>query len=276
MSDNGKHYFWGVDCGSSEIKVALVSEEGEILKLVKRRTLFPLKDHVAAALQDSQFPVLPFEADGKTLKPDHHVTATGYGRNHLELFQVRLTEIKAHFLGVDTQLKISGPYTIVDIGGQDSKVIHVKNFEVEHFVINRKCAAGTGSYIEELAHRIEVPLAEMNELEKKHDKEVTLNSYCTVFAGQEVIKVLMEGEKVENLIHSLYKSVLQRVTEMSPLVNETIVFTGGVLAHHESLRRMFAERFPEKTLQLAPNAQFCGALGAAFYGLKKDGIHGLC
>ena len=193
-----------------------------------------------------------------------------YGRSHLDFIDAKLTEIKAHGLGVGFQLQgqlpKDEPYTIVDIGGQDSKMIMVGGENVQ-FVINRKCAAGTGSYIEELAHRLQIPLAKMAELEKNHDRDLTLNSYCTVFASQEVIRILMEGEKVENLIHALYQSVVKRIFEMAPITAPTVVFSGGVLEYHEALRAAFSRRLGvEKKTILAPHAQFCGAIGAAVFG----------
>jgi (R)-2-hydroxyacyl-CoA dehydratese activating ATPase len=257
-------YFWGVDCGSAEIKVVACDPAGRVLYKHRRRTLFPLLNHVREALIGDGSFASPFQ-DG------HLITATGYGRSHLDFVHDKLTEIKAHHLGVKHQL---GPghndiYTIVDVGGQDSKVITIKNGEVDQFVINRKCAAGTGAFIEELANRLELKIDDLPEIEKKHDRELTLNSYCTVFAGQEVIKVLMNGEKVENLIHALYRSVVKRVLEMTTINAPMIIFSGGVLTHHAPLRDLFQERLPGKKLLLAPDAQYCGAIGAAIHGARN-------
>jgi predicted CoA-substrate-specific enzyme activase len=263
-------YFWGVDCGSTEIKAVASNAEGEILHTNKCRTLFPLQDYVRAALEGSDQVPSPFAEDG-TKRKNHRIVVTGYGRSHLDFADDKLTEIKAHALGVQTQMQNELPleYTIVDIGGQDSKIISIKNAEVSNFIINRKCAAGTGAYIEELAHRLQIPLESMNEIEKKHDKDLTLNSYCTVFAGQEVIRILMEGEKVENLLHALYQSVVKRVFEMAAITAPVVVFSGGVLSYHEPLRRIFAQKLKsDQNLKLAPLAQYCGAIGAAVYARK--------
>lgn len=261
--------FWGVDCGSSEIKVAVADPEGRIVHRHRQRTLFPLSEHIRKALVgDGSFPS-PFTDGGTAIGPAHRIIATGYGRSHLDFIDDKLTEIKAHYLGVDHVLHLTEPYTIVDIGGQDSKVIVVKDRQVEQFAINRKCAAGTGAFIEELAHRLELDLAQMASLEQRYDKKLMLNSYCTVFAGQEVIKTLMDGEKVENLIHALYESVVKRVTEMTAITTPTIVFSGGVLSHHLALHGIFQDRFKDRTFILAPHAQFSGAIGAAIFGLRR-------
>lgn len=277
--------YWGVDCGSAEIKVAAVDGSGRILLTRKQRTLFPLAEHVhrvlagpsgeASPLLDADRETLP-EGDVPRLRPGQRIYATGYGRNHIPFVHGACTEIKAHFLGVQHQLQLREDYTIIDIGGQDAKVIGATPTRVGQFAINRKCAAGTGAYIEELAHRLEVPMQDLPALAAGHDQELTLNSYCTVFSGQEVIKLLMHGERVENLVHALYRSVVKRVLEMTAIDTTTLVFSGGVMAHHQNLLALFALRF-ENGVQtiLAPNAQFCGAIGAAIHGINEENKDGL-
>ncbi|QKK01448.1 MAG: hypothetical protein HND55_01555 [Pseudomonadota bacterium] len=277
--------FWGVDCGSAEIKIAAIDSTGRILELRKGRTLFPLVEHVHRALSGSAEALSPLAEEQRAVTPDegtelaaragHVIYATGYGRNHIKGVHGSLTEIKAHFLGVQHQLELDRDYTIIDIGGQDSKVIRSTPERVDQFAINRKCAAGTGAYIEELAHRLEVPMDRLPGLARKHDSDLTLNSYCTVFSGQEVIKLLMHGERVENLIQALYRSVVKRVLEMTAIDTDTLVFSGGVLEHHEILVPLFAERFDQIETIMAPNAQFCGALGAAVHAMKETQDHGL-
>lgn len=266
MSENAT-YYWGVDCGSTEIKVVVCDQNAKVLHRAKGRTLFPLMDHVKTVLKSQK--LTPFESNGDEIKRNHKIIATGYGRSHIDFVEDKLTEIKAHCMGVQAELQLKDPYTIIDIGGQDFKVTVVEDANVEKFNINRKCAAGTGAYIEELAHRLQLELEDLPKIESGHDKELTLNSYCTVFAGQEVIKILMEGEKVENLIHSLYQSVVKRVLEMTAITTDTVVFSGGVLNYHPPLREMFQKKMPGKKMILAPEAQYAGALGAALYGMKR-------
>jgi len=260
-----QHLYWGVDCGSVAIKVCACNAAGEIVEKRKVKTLFPLAEHVNRALRPGNGALTPLDDHG--VKPGHSVVATGYGRNHIDCADKRLTEIKAHFLGVEQQCNIAGRYTIIDIGGQDSKVIQVNDHRVAHFVLNRKCAAGTGAYIEELAHRLELDLGDLAALSAAHDKALRLNSYCTVFSGQEVIKTLMDGERVENLVHALYGSVVERILEMTHFETGRIVFSGGVLRFHPALHEIFARRLPECRFELVANAQYCGALGAACFGM---------
>jgi len=264
-TNHGGPFFWGVDCGSTQIKVCVCDSEGKILHKRKGRTLFPLMEHVRKTLSGDDSDLSPLTEDLQNVKDNHTVVATGYGRNHIDFAHGKLTEISAHFLGAQKQLQLEGPYTIVDIGGQDSKVIEVHDGRVGQFVINRKCAAGTGSFIEELAHRLEVRLEDLTDLARAHDKEMTLNSYCTVFSGQEVIKILMHGERLENLIHALYASVVQRILEMTSLNTDTVVFSGGVMNFNPVLLDMFKEKLPDQYAVLIEDAQYCGAYGAALY-----------
>ena len=267
--------YWGVDCGSSEIKVAALDAAGNILLKRKQKTLFPLQDHVHHALSGDDSDLSPFESIGSdVIKSGHRIIATGYGRKYISFAHDALTEIKAHFIGVQNQLDLTESYSIIDIGGQDSKIISVDHSKVDQFIINRKCAAGTGAYIEELGHRLEVPLGDMTALASGNDKELSLNSYCTVFSGQEVIKVLMNGERVENIIYALYSSVVKRVMEMTVITTDSVVFSGGVLRFHPKLVEMFTEKLteanPNMETMLAPNAQYAGAIGAAFHGQMTD------
>jgi predicted CoA-substrate-specific enzyme activase len=262
--DSG-HLYWGVDCGSTQIKVVACDGDGKIVHQHIGRTLFPLMEHVREVLSGGDTDLTPLTDDGQAVKDNHTVVATGYGRKHIDFAQGTLTEISAHFLGAQELLQLDGPYTIVDIGGQDSKVIEVHDGRVGQFVINRKCAAGTGAFIEELAHRLEVKLEDLTDLARAHDKEMVLNSYCTVFSGQEVIKILMHGERLENLIQALYASVVQRILEMTNITTETVIFSGGVMNYNPVLIDLFEQALPDNKTQLVENAQYCGAYGAALF-----------
>jgi predicted CoA-substrate-specific enzyme activase len=259
------HLYWGVDCGSTQIKVVACDSDGKIVHKRIGRTLFPLMEHVKQALSGGGSSLSPLTDDLQGVKENHTLVATGYGRNHIDFAQGTLTEISAHFLAVQELLQPEGPYTIIDIGGQDSKVIEVHDGRVGQFVINRKCAAGTGAFIEELAHRLEVRLEDLTDLARAYDKEMTLNSYCTVFSGQEVIKILMHGERLENLIHALYVSVVQRIMEMTNITTETVIFSGGVMNYNPVLLDLFQQKLPDNKTQLVENAQYCGAYGAALF-----------
>jgi len=270
--DQNQNYYWGIDCGSSTIKIIVCDSQGNILIHRKTKTLFPLQQHIKTALAgDGCFsPFIKTDKNEFVIKTNHKLAATGYGRHHIPYISEVLTEIKAHFIGVQKQLDLNEPFTIIDIGGQDAKVISVDVNRVDQFIINRKCAAGTGAFIEELAHRLEVPMERMTEMAAHHDKELVLNSYCTVFSAQEVIKILMTGERIENLIYALYCSVVKRVLEMTAMETRIIAFSGGVIKYHPTLIELFGQKLPDKKLVVAPNTQYCGALGAAIHAISQS------
>jgi len=268
-------YYWGIDCGSAFIKIALLNSKGQLLATHNKRTLFPLLDHVIAAVAETNCPESPFNTPNpqtpKDVNQNHIFTATGYGRHKISFAQKKITEIKAHQLGAINQTpNCPKDFTLIDIGGQDSKIIEVRNLKVDSFVMNRKCAAGTGAFIEELAHRLAIPIEELDSLARKKDKEMRLNSYCTVFAVQEMIKILMGGEKIENLAFALYRSIVKRVLEIAPMESNNLLLSGGVIKHNPILIDLFKTKLPSKSMSLANNSQSTGAIGAAFLLHKKS------
>ncbi len=264
-----ERFFWGIDCGSTMIKVVLCDGDRRVLQKTMAKTLFPLIDHVRLALGSREFPQSPFEdgSEEDTVKENHRITVTGCGRNHVHFAQHRLTEIKAHFRAAKDQVGSDEPFTLIDIGGQDAKIIEARNGEIQDFVINRKCAAGTGAFIDELAHRLELNTNDLSRLARAYDKELTLSSFCTVFAVQEMIQILVSGERVENMVHALYASLVRRVVGMGRIQTEKVIFSGGVITHHPVLLELFQKKLGNKELLVARDAQFCGAIGAASQGI---------
>jgi len=273
---NPVQYYWGVDCGSTQIKVCVCDSAGKVLNKRIGRTLFPLMKQVCKTLSGDGQGLSPLTDDLQSVKENHTMAATGYGRHHIDFADGKLTEIRAHFLGAQRLLQLGEPYTIIDIGGQDSKIIEVHDGRVGQFVINRKCAAGTGAFIEELAHRLDIRLEDLTALARAHDKEMTLNSYCTVFSGQEVINILMNGERLENLVYALYASVVQRVMEMTSITTDVVVFSGGVMNFNPVLGDLFKEKLTDHRTILVDDAQYCGAYGAALFAIglseKQSGM----
>ncbi|MDH5559697.1 MAG: acyl-CoA dehydratase activase [Deltaproteobacteria bacterium] len=264
MSDD---YYWGIDLGSSAIKVVLITSKGEIINKSKGKTLFPLIKQVRNLLNSSDFPESPFSEPAsdtdEQIKINHFIASTGYGRNHIPFTHNKLTEIKAHFLGIQFLYKNESDFSLIDIGGQDSKIIKIKDHQILDFVINRKCAAGTGAFLDEICHRLDIRLKDLPSLATKHDKKLNLGSYCTVFAVQEMIKILVSGEKIENLAHALYTSITKRVLEITSIESGKVIFSGGVMQHHPILLNYFNDNLSEHELFLAKDAQFSGAFGAA-------------
>jgi predicted CoA-substrate-specific enzyme activase len=131
------------------------------------------------------------------------------------------------------------------------------------FKMNRKCAAGTGAFLEEIANRLRVKIGELNELAKKAEGNIQIGSYCTVFTATELLTKIREGIEVKELIKGIFDSVVKRALEMDPLEGN-IVMTGGVVAYNPFLVKMFEEKL-DKEIFIPPLPQLTGALGAALY-----------
>jgi predicted CoA-substrate-specific enzyme activase len=152
--------------------------------------------------------------------------------------------------------------TIIDIGAQDSKVIHLDDAgRRTSFKMNRKCAAGTGAFIEEIAYRLAIPLENLNSLAERSTKKTTLGSFCTVFAATEVLEKIRAGEKAEDIVRGAFESVVKRIVEMDGATG-ALALTGGVVAHNPQLAKMIGEAFGAEPL-VPPDPQYAGAIGAA-------------
>ena len=157
--------------------------------------------------------------------------------------------------------------TIIDIGAQDSKVIHLNDQgNRTSFKMNRKCAAGTGAFLEEIALRLDIPVSKMNGLAEKSTKNVPLGSFCTVFAATEILARIRDGEQVEDIVKGAYRSVVKRIVEMDTIDGQ-LVMTGGVAAYNSMLVSMVGQAFGQEAV-VPPDAQFVGAFGAALFALE--------
>ena len=137
------------------------------------------------------------------------------------------------------------------------------------FKMNRKCAAGTGAFLEEMALRLRLPLEELDTLAREADGEVPLGSYCTVFSATEVLEKIKAGHPVNRIVRGVFTSVMKRVLEMDTLT-DTVVLTGGVIEHNPFLAELIQQQTPNP-IRIPPHPQITGALGAALYAL--DGAH---
>jgi activator of 2-hydroxyglutaryl-CoA dehydratase len=135
--------------------------------------------------------------------------------------------------------------------------------------MNRKCAAGTGAFLEEIAYRLKIPIEELNELAEKAEREVHLGSYCTVFTATELLAKIREGVEARDLVRGVFGSVLKRALEMDPLEGK-IAMSGGVVAHNPFLVEMFGRKL-EREIFIPPLPQYTGALGAALFALDQKG-----
>lgn len=199
---------------------------------------------------------------------DTRVVATGYGRISVDYADKVITEISCHGRG---GYALAGrDCSIVDVGGQDTKFINVVNGKAVDFLMNDKCAAGTGKFIEVMANRLGVTIEELFDL-AKIGHPIPISSLCTVFAESEVINYMGEGKSREDLAAGVIDSVAQKVATLM-LRNELsdmVIITGGL-----SSNDYFAERLSEKVDHRVipqPEGRFAGAYGAALLAKEKLG-----
>ncbi len=192
------------------------------------------------------------------------VVSTGYGRSSVPFASKAVTEITCH--GKGARFLFPGASTIIDIGGQDSKVIEVGGLgKVVDFVMNDRCAAGTGRFLEVMAQALEVDLGDMGEVSLKHKHDVVISSTCTVFAESEVISLLASGYSREEILNGIHQAIASRVYAlgMKLRIRDEVVLTGGVVKNI-AVARALEKRLGMK-LKTPPEPQIVGALGAALH-----------
>ena len=252
-------YYVGIDIGASRAKLALIDGQRQIVSKAVRSSGV---DYVATA---ERCLAEALAAAGVTREAIARSISTGYGRDNVPWTRGTMTEIACHAKGAFHHF--CRPMTVVDIGAQDSKVIHLDaDGRRTSFKMNRKCAAGTGAFLEEIAHRLDVPVADLNAMAERSTKEVTLGSFCTVFTATEILERIRAGEKVEDIAKGAFRSVVKRILEMDT-PQGTLVLTGGVIAHNPILARLMGESFGQEPL-VPPDPQFAGAFGAALFALE--------
>jgi len=160
------------------------------------------------------------------------------------------------------------PMTVVDIGGQDNKIIHIdENGRRQDFRMNRKCAAGTGAFVEEIAMRLGLDVEDLDPLAASTDLSVHLGSFCTVFTKTEILAHLRQGAAVEQIVRGAFDSVVTRIVEMDTFDGE-VVLTGGVAAHNPTIAKLLSSRLGRE-VTVPPYPQFTGALGAAILARRS-------
>jgi predicted CoA-substrate-specific enzyme activase len=193
--------------------------------------------------------------------------STGYGRKNVAFSGEHKTEIACHALGCYHAFPQA--VSIIDIGGQDNKIIKLdEQGRRTNFMMNRKCAAGTGAFLEEMALRLDISLSEMNKHAEKATDIVKLGSFCTVFSGTEVLENIRQGKSIDDIIKGIFYSIAKRVLEMDTLT-EHVVMTGGVVAHNRFLVAM-TEEMIGRAILVPQHPQLTGAIGAALYAMEEE------
>lgn len=252
-------YGIGVDIGSTATKVAVLDASGDIVETWMRPTGFSSVEAAAGAAEH-------LKAAGFLAQP-HAVVATGYGRVAVPFADKVVTEITCH--GKGAARLFGGDGVVIDVGGQDTKVIQLAGGAVKKFLMNDKCAAGTGRFLEIMADRLAVSQAELSDLARAGEP-TPISSMCTVFAESEVISLVGRGEPRENIANGVIESVVGRVATMaSSVAGDHVYLTGGLCDNGYIVERLSAAL--GKKVSTAANARFAGAIGAAIIalGLKE-------
>lgn len=244
----------GIDLGSREVKVALL-EDKEIVKKFKLSTMSFYRDYCN---YDGKI-VVNLEKLG--IEQIDSAVSTGYGRNNTDLnFFTPINEIKAHVYGVLFQTELKD-FTLLDVGGQDVKVVRVEKGIITDLELNEKCAASCGRYLENMANVLEIPLDNMFEY---YENPVELNSTCAVFSESELIGKIAEGISIDRLCAGVNYSLYKRLEPLlKKFYGKTLVLSGGV-ARNNALKTYLKKDYKE--IINLQDAQFNGALGCCYYG----------
>lgn len=249
-------YVVGIDIGSSATKVA-VMKEGEVVKTLLLSTGFSSRKTA-----DDIYEMLEKEGINKE---NAKYVATGYGRVSVPYADEVVTEITCHGKGAYYLFQEDG--TVIDIGGQDTKGIALKNGRVMKFIMNDKCSAGTGKFIEVMTNRLGLTQSELSSLARK-GQPTTISSMCTVFAESEIISLIGKGTPREDIANGVIESVVTKVVQLIAQVpNERYFLTGGFCEDKYVLERL--SKALSAPVESLPLARYAGAIGAAIVGAER-------
>jgi predicted CoA-substrate-specific enzyme activase len=252
----------GIDAGSRTVKVSLFDAESERV----------VGEHVAdqgvhqRALARRAFDEALADA-GLRAADVRAVVATGYGRDAIEFCDRTITEITCHARGV--RHLHAEARTVVDIGGQDSKLLRLEHGGgVRDFVTNDRCAAGTGRFLEVVSERLGIPLADLGEAAAEADAPAAVSSMCVVFAETEIVSLLASGERPENIVAGVQASIATRIAAMGGRrIEEPVYFTGGVALVPGMAKALQAAL--DRCVRVCDRPQMTGALGAALLAAAR-------
>ena len=254
----GKGYFAGIDSGSTSTDVVILNKAHEIV------TSIILPTGAGAAIGAERALSEALKKAGLQREDIDALVTTGYGRTAIKSGDKSITEITCHARGahfLDPEVR-----TVIDIGGQDSKVIRLdENGAVANFVMNDKCAAGTGRFLEMMARTMEMDLDQMSECGLEFKEDITISSMCTVFAESEVVSLIAQNKATDDIVHGLNKAVAVKTAALAKRVGgeEKYMMTGGV-SKNRGLVKTLEEKLGTR-LVISEKAQLCGALGAALF-----------
>jgi len=256
-------FFAGIDAGSRAIKVVLIDAESREVVAAGLTDQGVAQRDLARALFDDLL-----RRRGARREDVARIVATGYGRNLVDFADTTITEITCHAAGVRRLAPAAA--TIVEIGGQDSKFIQLnERGTVRDFAMNDRCAAGTGRFLEVVAARLGIALEALGDCARRSRSPAPISSMCVVFAETEIIGLLASGTPPEDIVAGVQASIATRAAAMAGHANGgPVIFTGGV-ARVPGMAEALAVAL-DRAVEVAPDPQMTGALGAALLAARKD------
>jgi len=254
-----KLYFAGIDIGSTITKAVIMGED--ILASAVEYTT-PEQRKLANKVMEEVLRKAALSLDQIT-----YVVATGYGRINVPFADKQITEISCHARGLAHLLPTVR--TVIDVGGQDCKGIKLKNSRFDAFVMNDKCAAGTGRFLEVIAEGLGLQVDKLGELALASENPVKISNMCTVFAEQEVVSRLAEGAKLEDLAAGIHRAVGGRICAMVAKlhIERDVAVTGGGAKNVGLINAIELKLgFP---VLIPPDPLITGAIGAALLGKES-------
>jgi len=251
----------GVDVGSISTKAAAIKNG----KLVAETLIMTGYDAAIAARAVYEGILSELGVDATSISS---IVATGYGRNSVVYANRKVTEITCHAAGayyLNSKIR-----SVIDIGGQDSKAMMLSETgRVKDFVMNDKCAAGTGRFLEVMARALEVNLNDLGTISLQSTNPATISSICTVFAESEVISLISKGALRENIIAGIHDSIVARIVAMANRIglSDSVMITGGVAKNVGLIKAL--EKKIGQAIEVSPKAQVAGAIGAAVIAMDS-------
>ena len=248
-------YFAGVDIGSTMTKVVLMDKAGNLLSFIKGPTGAEHRQLANEVMRQA------LEQARLQIDDISYIVATGYGRLNVPFADRQITELSCHARGVSSLFPDAR--TAIDIGGQDAKCMKIQDGRLVSFVMNDKCAAGSGRFLEVTAATLAIKLEDMGDISLKATEKIQISNLCTIFAQQEVVALLSRGEKLENILAGLHDALASRVATLARRlgIERDLVLTGGVAKNIGMVKAMKESLGCEVLVPEEP--LLTGALGAA-------------
>jgi len=256
------NYGAGIDVGSTQTKAIILNEERRIVG----RALIDTGAYISQAAERSFAKAL--EDSGLRREEVGYVVGTGYGRFKVTFGDAQITEISCHARGAN--LIFPNTRTVIDMGGQDAKGIKIGEAgDVKDFVMNDKCAAGTGRFLANSAEALGLPLDAIGPLALKGTNPVRLSTVCAVFVESDIMSYVAQGKKMEDILAGVHSAIAARTIALVRRVGiePEVTFTGGVSLNIGMVKAL--EQKLEMPLNVSPESHFVGAIGAALMALER-------